>query len=194
MNTTIYEESDFGDVPVDVYQKLANDRILFITGQITDNLAADITATLLLKDHESSDEIITIFINSIGGDIRNVFMIYDMIKMIDAPVETICVGQAFGEAVILLAAGSPGLRFATKNSVIAISQLEQHANDQMDIVNTKKYLELFTEDNLRMMKIIAEAADKPLKKVMVDFNRMVFMPASKALSYGLVDQIVKFNK
>lgn len=194
MNTIIYEDTDHGEVPVDVYQKLSDNRILFITGPITDNLASDITATLLLKDQEDPTEQITLFINSSGGDVRNVFMIYDMIQMIDAPVETVCIGEAFGEAAILLAAGASGSRLATKNSIVAIGQLQQHFQDHIDMVNAKKYLDLFMEDNLRMMKIFAEASGKMIKQVMEDFDRMVFMTAPKAFKYGLIDKIVTFNK
>ena len=194
MNTIIYEETDQGEIPVDVYQKLSNNRILFVTGLITDDLASDITATLLLKDQEDPAEQISLFINSPGGDIRNVFMIYDMIQMIEAPVETVCIGEALGEAVILLAAGALGSRLATKNSIIAIGQLEQHFHAHTDMVNAKKYLDLFIEDNNRMMKIFAEASGKPLKQVMEDFDRMVFMTAPKTLKYGLIDKVVTFNK
>ena len=118
MNTIIYEETEHGEIPADVYQKLSDNRILFVTGEISGMLASDITATLLLKDQEDPTKKITLFINSPGGDIRNVFMIYDMIKMISAPVETVCVGEAFNEAVVLLVAGQRGLRFATSRSLI----------------------------------------------------------------------------
>jgi ATP-dependent Clp protease, protease subunit len=194
LNTVIYEDTEMGEVPMDVYQKLSKDRILFITGQITDDLASDITATLLLKDQEDPNSKITLFINSPGGDIRNVFMIYDMIQMISAPVETICIGEAIGEAVILLVAGENGSRLATKNSIISIGQLQQNFHTHTDMVNAKKFLDLFTEDNNRMMKILSTATKKSLKQVTKDFDRMVFMTAARARQYGLIDQIIFFNK
>jgi ATP-dependent Clp protease protease subunit len=194
MNTLVYEETEQGEMPIDVYQKLSNNRILFITGVIDDNLASDITATLLLKDQEDSGKKITLFINSMGGDLRNVFMIYDMMKMISSPVETVCIGQAWGEAAILLAAGAKGLRFATKNAMICISQLEHNEPGQTDIVNAKKMLNLFTEDNNRMMKVFAEASGKTLKQIMTDFDRPVFMNASKAAKYKLIDKVITLSK
>src|SRR5271170_1185233 len=103
---------------MDVYQKLAADRILFVCGDISDELATDIIATLLLKDSEDSEKKITLFINSHGGDIRNAYMIYDVMTMIQAPVETVCIGAAIDEALVLLAGGTPGMRFATKHAVI----------------------------------------------------------------------------
>jgi ATP-dependent Clp protease, protease subunit len=194
MNTIIYEDDQHGETALDVYQKLSNSRILFITGEINDDVSSDIAATLLLKDAENPDEKITLFINSYGGDIRNVFMLYDMIQMIEAPVETVCVGEAVGEAAVLLVAGQPGMRFATKNSTIAVGQLEQHFHTHADMTNAKKYLDLFVEDNLRMMKVFAEASQKPVKQVMEDFDRMVFFTASKAVKYGLIDKVITFAK
>jgi ATP-dependent Clp protease, protease subunit len=190
LNTIVYEENEQGESPVDVYQKLSDSRILFVTGIIDDDLAADIAATLLLKDQEDSDKKITLFINSQGGDIRNVFMIYDMIQMISAPVETVCIGEALSEAAVLLAAGAPGSRLATRNAIISFGQLEQTWNAHADMVNAKKWLDLFTEDNRRMMKIIADACHKPLKQVMLDFDRVVFMNSSKAAKYGLIDKVI----
>jgi len=194
LNTIIFEETEFGDMPVDVYQKLASSRILFVTGGIDDSLASDITATLFLKDQEDPTLKITIFINSYGGNIRDALMIYDMIQMIDAPVETVCIGEARGEAVVILAAGTPGFRYATKNAIIAVGQLEANGHSYVDMSDAKKLLDLFTEDNLRMMKIISQAAGKPVKQVMEDFDRTVYMNAVKAAKYGLIDKVVTFNK
>ena len=110
MNTIVLQETPNGDIPIDVYQKLADDRILFITDHINDQIATDIIATLLLKDFESSDQKITLFINSDGGDIRNTLMIYDVMQMISAPIKTVCIGSAMDEAVILLSGGEKGRR------------------------------------------------------------------------------------
>src|SRR5277367_5288611 len=107
MNTLVLEQTDQGEVPVDVYQKLSGDRILFLTDYLDDTLASDIVATLLLKDSEDSEKKITLFINCHGGDIRNAFMVYDFMSMIHAPIETVCIGAAMDEAIILLAGGTP---------------------------------------------------------------------------------------
>src|SRR5947208_340183 len=98
-------------MPIDVFSKLANDRILFISDMLSDHLASDIVATLILKDSESSSEKITIFINSQGGDIRNALMICDMMRLLESPIETVCIGAASDEAAIILASGTPGMRF-----------------------------------------------------------------------------------
>lgn len=181
-------------MPIDVYQKLSNDRILFITEYISDHIASDITATLLLKDSEDSEKKITLFINSQGGDIRNALMIVDMINIIDSPIETVCIGAAIDEAAIILASGSPGMRFATKNSVISASQLVHEWMARANLTDAKKYLDLAMGDNKKMMEIFAKTTGKTLKKVMEDFDRRVFMNATQAAKYGLIDKVVSFSK
>jgi ATP-dependent Clp protease, protease subunit len=194
LNTIITETTDHGEIPVDIYQKLANDRILFICNHIDDKLATDIVATLLLKDSEDSDKKITLFINSEGGDIRNVLMIYDMMNMISSPIETVCIGAAMDEAAILLSAGTPGMRFATKNSVIAVSQLVNDWMAHVDLTEAKQMLDQVVADNKAMMTIIAKNVGKPIKQVMQDYDRRVFLTAAQAVKNGLIDKVVTFNK
>ncbi len=194
MNTLVLEENDSMDLPLDVYQKLANDRILFICNQITDDLATDIVATLLLKDMEDPESKITLFINSDGGDIRNALMIYDVMQMVQAPVETVCIGSASDEAAIILAGGEPGMRLATKNSVIAVSQLVHDWFTHSDLTDAKKILDQCMIDNKRMMDIFAKSSGKTVKQVMNDFERRVFMNSSTAVKYGLIDRVIVFNK
>lgn len=194
MNTLILESTENGDFPVDIYQKLANDRILFLSGQVTDSLASDIVASLILKDSEDPDKKITLFINSEGGDIRNIFMIYDIMNTISAPIETVCIGSAMNESVVLLAAGTPGMRLATKNSIIAVSQLVHDWITQANLTDAKKILDLSTLENKRMIDAIAKCTNKPVKQVAADFDKKMFMTAMQALKYGLIDKVVKFNK
>lgn len=194
MNTILTETTEHGEVPVDIYQKLSNDRILFVFDHIDDKLAVDIAATLLLKDSEDSEKKITLFINSDGGDIRNILMIYDMMCLIHAPIETVCVGSAMDESVLLLAAGSPGMRFATKNSVIAVNQLVHDWMRFSDMTDAKKVLDLSLSDNKRMMEILAKCTGKNLRTVMTDFERKTFMNCHQAARYGLIDRVVAFNK
>lgn len=194
MNTIVTEMTEHGEIAMDVYQKLANDRILFICNDIDDNLATDITATLLLKDSEDSEKKITLFINSQGGHIRNALMICDIMSILDAPIETVCIGAAMDEAVIILASGTPGMRFATKNSVIAPSQLIHDYVTHADLTDAKKYLDLSLGDNKKMMEILSKASSKSIRQVSDDFDRRVFMSAPQAAKYGIIDKVVSFNK
>lgn len=194
LNTLVIEQTEHGDMPVDVYQKLASDRILFLCNHITDDVATDIVATLLLKDAEDCEKKITLFINSDGGDIRNALMIYDVMTMIEAPIETVCIGSATDEAAIVLAGGTAGMRFATKNAIISIGQLVHDWYTQADLTDAKKILEQSTADNKRMMEIFSKATGKPVKQLTIELDRQIFLSAKEALKFGLIDKIVETNK
>ena len=194
MNTLVLEQTEHGEVPVDVYQKLSSDRILFLANYLDDDLASDIVATLLLKDHEDSEKKITLFINSHGGDIRNALMIYDVMTMINAPIETVCIGAAMDEALILLAGGTPGIRFATPHAIISATQLVHSFHMHTDLPGAQALFEQEKLDNQRLMEILAKTSKKPLSQVKKDFDRRVFFNAKNALKYGFIDKIVTFNK
>ena len=194
MNTIVTETTEHGEIPMDVYQKLANDRILFICDDIGDEIATDITATLLLKDSEDSEKKITLFINSQGGDIRNTLMIVDMMNIIDSPIETVCIGAAMDEAALILASGTKEMRFATKNSRISVGQLVNDWMARANLTDAKKYLDLAMSDNKRMMEIFAKSSGKSLKQVMDDFDRRVFLSAPQAAKYGFIDKVVNISK
>lgn len=194
MNTMILESTEHGEIPVDVYQKLANERILFLSNHIDDSTATDIVATMLLKDAEDSTSKITLFINSEGGDIRNALMIYDIMTMISSPIETVCIGAAMDEAAIILAAGTPGMRFATKNSTIAVSQLSHNWAMFSDLTDAKKVLDQSASDNKRMMEIFAKSTGKTMKMIAADFDRRIFMNPVQALKYGIIDKVISSSK
>jgi ATP-dependent Clp protease, protease subunit len=194
LNTLVLEQTEHGEVPVDVYQKLSSDRILFLANYLDDDLASDIVATLLLKDHEDSEKKITLFINSHGGDIRNALMIYDVMEMIHAPIETVCIGAAMDEAVILLAGGTPGMRLATPHAVISATQLVGSFHMHTDLPGAQALFEQEKLDNQRLMEILSKTTKKPIGQVKKDFDRRVFFNAKNALKYGFIDQIVTFNK
>ena len=174
MNTLVLEETENGLQPIDVYVKLANDRILFLTNQITDNLATDIIATMILKDYENSMEKITLFINSEGGDIRNVFSIIDTMNMIECPVETICIGSAMNEAALILASGTKGMRSATQNAIISCTQLVADFMMHTNMVDANNLMEILHVDNRRVMEIYSQTTGKSLKQVKADFERQKF--------------------
>ncbi len=190
MNTIVTEMTERGEVAVDIYQKLSDSRVLFISGDIDDNIASDVCATLLLKDAENSDTKIVMFINSRGGDIRNVLAIYDVMATIKSPIETICVGMAMKESVILLTAGTPGMRLATKNSIICAGQLINSITQYSDLTDAQLLLSFLQSDNKKMMDVFAKTTGKKVKQVMDDFERLVFMDSRQALRYGFIDKII----
>lgn len=193
MNTFITETTEHGDIVVDVYTKLANNRVLFISA-IDDAAASNIVASLIVLDGESSEEKISLFINSYGCDIRNALMIYDTIKLLKSPIETICVGNIASEAVILLCAGTPGMRIATKNSVISVSPLIIEGSLIGNLTDAQKQLNLQLRDNNSLMEILAAATNKPLKTILKDFPNNRFFSAAEAKAYGLIDKIANIKK
>lgn len=194
MNIFVTEQTEFGDVSIDIYSKLAEDRILFVYDFIDDTLATDIVATLLLKDAENSSEKISMLINCDGGDIRNVFMIYDVMNMVECPIETICVGSASDEAVLLLSAGNKGMRYATPTAAICPSQLMADRAYHSNLTDAKIIMDRFKRDNKNYMNALAKATGNSLSKVMNDFERKKFFSAKEALSYGIVDNILSGSK
>lgn len=194
MNTLVIEQTENGEIAIDVYSKLSQDRILFLSEPLHDELATDMIATLLLKDSENHDEKITLFINSLGGDIRNAFMIYDVMQMIEAPVETICIGAAFDEALILLAGGEKGMRLATQHAIIAANQLEPGLHMHTDLPGAQAIIKQHKLDNDRLMEILAKTTGKKLSQVRKDFDRRVFFNAIQAMKYGFFDQIIEPSK
>lgn len=191
MNIVLPEQTEHGEILVDIYSKLAADRILFIHDYIDDRVATDIMATLILKDSEDSNQKISLFINSGGGDIRSIFMIYDTIKILQSPIETICVGSAYDESVLLLAVGHPGMRYATKNSLIAPGQLISGGTMMADLEDAFILMDRIKRDNKSYMTALAKCTKKTLKQVMIDFERQKFFTAKQALQYGIIDSIVE---
>lgn len=183
-----------GEVAIDIFQKLSNDRILFICGEIDDKISADVCATLLLRDGEDKDAKITIFINSDGGNIRDVLAIYDVMRIISAPVETVCIGAAMNESVVILAAGTPGIRFATKHSVICVGQLTNNMISYSDVTDASILQKQVAENNKQMMTALAKSTKKSVKQVMDDLDRKIYMTATQAMKYGLIDGVINNKK
>lgn len=193
MNTIIMEaseKSDEQDNVFDIYQKLASDRILFITDHINDKVASDIVALFLLKDSENQEDKISLIINSDGGDIRNVFSIYDMMKMVESPIETICTGAASDEAVLLLSAGTPGMRFATKNSLICPKELAHDSMIQSSLTDVKKFMDRVKKDNDMYMLALSSCIGKKVPVLKKDFQSHKFFTAKQAVSYGFIDKVI----
>jgi ATP-dependent Clp protease, protease subunit len=190
MNTIITEITDHGEVPVDIYTKLSGNRILFISEYIEDKVATDVVATLLLKDYEDPNQKITLFLNTDGGDIRSVFMIYDMMQVLQSPIETICVGEIFDEAVLILAAGTPNMRYASQNAIICPSQLMPNKYYMSDLANAKSTLVRNQKDNKNLMAALASKIGKKTAELTKDLERPKFMSAREAKKYGIVDHII----
>lgn len=190
MNTTLIETTSNGEYPIDIFTKLSNDRILFINDEINDHIASEISATLLYKDMENNEDTITLFLNTTGGDIRAIMMIYDTMQILTSPVKTICCGSAMNETVLLLAAGTKGLRFATKNAIIAPSQLNHDQSYMTSLTDAKVVMEQSVKDNKSFMKSLAKSTQHKLSELIKDFDRKQFLTAKEALNYGFIDEVI----
>ena len=189
MNTFILPDPENSPQPVDIFTQLAHDRILFIS-DMDDQEAAELVATIVLKDIESETKKITLTINSTGMSIRNIFMIYDVMKMIKAPIETVCVGDAWHGMVLLLAAGTNGMRYATKSATICPSQLTQDTYFETNIKGVKHSMERIQRDNKNFIAALAKETGHKVKNVMSEFERQKYLTSTQALEYGIVDAII----
>lgn len=176
---------------MDSYVRLANERMIFLSEEITKDTAAALSALLLYYDNVAPDEHITLHINSIGGDVAALLNIYDVMQMIRAPITTICTGKCYSAAAALLAAGGEGDRFAFKNSQIMIHGIQcLFPIAGQDQTTSKNYYGFLKDYNDSIMKILAKHTGHSLEKIKEDCKGDVFMDAKEALEYGIIDVIV----
>ena len=163
-------------------------RLVFVTEPITDQLASEITRQLLYLSCVSNDDI-TMIINSPGGSVTAGLAIYDTMQGLSCDVSTVCLGLAASMGAFLLAAGTPGKRFAMPNSEVMIHQVMGSASGQtVDVQIAAKRMGR-TKDKLN--RLLAEFTGQPLKQIRKDTDRDYFMTAREALEYGMVDHIKK---
>jgi ATP-dependent Clp protease protease subunit len=191
MNSIIIEKTDAGEVSYDVFSKLIEGRILFLTDYIDDKIASEIVATLIYLDHLNENEPISIYINSEGGAIDAILMIYDAIMMITAPIQTFCVGWALNEVVLILAAGANGMRFATPSSTIGLNQLSNPEGIMSDMKSVEIRHKKFQKENESFIKLIANHIDKPFKELFIMTERPIYMNVNEAKKFRIIDHIIK---
>lgn len=188
----VVEQTNRGERSYDIYSRLLKDRIIFLTGEINDQIADLVVAQLLFLESEDPDKDIQIYINSPGGSVSAGFAIYDTMQYIKPHVSTICVGLAASMGAFLLLAGEEGKRYALPNADIMIHQPLGGAQGQAtDIqIHAKKIL----KTREQMNKIIAERTGQPLEKVETDTDRDFFMSAEEAKAYGIIDDVIDKRK
>lgn len=190
MHNVILERlTNVEEVRVDIFSKLLQNRVIFIDDLISDRAAMDIVAALFHLDSENNDKI-TLFINSEGGDIRNIFAIYDAMQIITSPLETFGIGSVMKEAVLLLAAGTKGFRLITRNADVCLSQVTLQYMNYSDLTDTKISHEKTIKDNDNFLKALSKNINKPLKDLKKDTERQLFMTSNEAIKYGLADKIM----
>lgn len=191
MNTVITERNDKGEeISYDVFGKLIESRILFLHDYITDDIATDIVATLLYLDHDNDKDKISLYLNSEGGEIESVFMIYDMMKMIKSPIETFCIGTAFGETALLLAAGTKGMRFATNSSIVRVNQLSHPYSKYSDMTGAQILLDQTKRENDKFLAAMHDCTGKSLKVLAKATERDNYLSPADAKKFGIIDAVI----
>ena len=184
----VIENDGRGERSYDIYSRLLKDRIIFVSGEVEDNMANSIIAQLLFLDAQDKEKDIVMYINSPGGVITSGLAIYDTMRHIKADVSTVCVGQAASMGAVLLAAGTRGKRYSLPNSRIMIHQPLGGARGQAtDIQIQAKEMGRIKE---LMNRILSDATGKTIEEIYKDTERDNFMSPEEAISYGLIDKII----
>ena len=185
---TVIEQTSRGERAYDIYSRLLKERVIFVTGEVEDNMANLIVAQLLFLEAENSSKDIFLYINSPGGSVTAGLAIYDTMQFIKPDVQTICLGQACSMGSFLLAGGQKGKRFALPNSSIMIHQpLGGFRGQASDIQIHAREIQK-TKD--RLNSLLSFHTGKPLEQIQIDTDRDNFMNAQEAKEYGLIDEVI----
>jgi len=186
---TVIEKSQFGERAYDIYSRLLKERIIFLSGPISDATANTVIAQLLFLQHEDPKKDIYLYINSPGGSVTATLAMYDTIRHIKPDVSTICVGMAASGAAVILAAGTKGKRFALPNAEVMIHQVMGGAEGQATEIEITARHMIKIKD--RLNKILSDATGQSIKKVEADSDRDFYMDAEEAKKYGMIDSVLK---
>ncbi|CAI3482784.1 MAG TPA: ATP-dependent Clp endopeptidase proteolytic subunit ClpP [Candidatus Enterococcus stercoripullorum] len=189
---TVIEQSSRGERAYDIYSRLLKDRIIMLSGPVTDDLANSIISQLLFLDAQDSEKDIYLYINSPGGSVTAGLAIYDTMNFVKADVQTIVMGMAASMGSFLLTAGTKGKRFALPNAEIMIHQPLGGAQGQATEIEIAARHILKTRE--RLNKILSERTGQPIEVIEKDTDRDNFMTAQEAKDYGLIDEIMVSSK
>ena len=188
----VVDQTGSGERSYDIYSRLLEDRIVFISGEIDDASANTIVAQLIYLEAKNPEKDICVYINSPGGSVTAGMAIYDTMKYVKCDVSTICVGLAASMGAFLLAAGTKGKRFCLPNSEVMIHQPLGGAQGQAsDIEITANHI---IATKKKMIKMLSKNTGQSIAKVEKDVDRDYFMTADEAVAYGLVDKVITRKK
>ena len=187
----VVEQTNRGERSYDIYSRLLEDRIIFLTDQVTDATASLVVAQLLYLEAKDPDKDIQLYIDSPGGSITAGMAIYDTMQYIKCDVSTICIGMAASMGAFLLAAGEKGKRFALPNSEVMIHQpLIAGGGLSGQTTDIKIYTDHLVNTKKKMNEILAERTGQTYEKLCEDTERDNFMTAQEAKEYGLIDEVI----
>lgn len=184
----VIEQTSRGERSYDIYSRLLNDRIIFLSDEVNDTTASLIVAQMLYLEAQDPDKDIYFYINSPGGSISSGMAIYDTMNYIKCDVSTICVGMAASMGAFLLSSGAKGKRFALPNAEVMIHQplggMQGQASD------IKIHADHILKIRDKMNTLLAEQTGKPLETIRKDTDRDNFLSAEEAREYGLIDKVI----
>ncbi|MDU0479402.1 ATP-dependent Clp protease proteolytic subunit [Staphylococcus chromogenes] len=187
------EQSAYGTKTTDPYNKLFEERIIFLANQVDDVTANDIMAQLLVLEGMDPDRDITMYINSPGGSFTSLMAIYDTMQYVRPDVQTVCLGQAASAAAVLLAAGAPGKRAALPNARVLI-----HQPATGGVQGQVSDLEIQAKEIERMRTLmettLAHHTGKSAEQIRIDTDRDKILTAAEAVEYGIIDQVFDYRK
>ncbi len=184
----VVEQTSRGERSYDIFSRLLNDRIIFLSEEVNDVTASLIVAQMLYLEGQDPDKDIQFYINSPGGSITSGMAIYDTMQYVKCDVSTICIGMAASMGAFLLSAGTKGKRMALPNAEIMIHQ--PLGGTQGQATDMKIHVERIMRIKDHLNQILAENTGKPLEVIQRDTERDNFMSAEEACSYGLIDKVI----
>jgi len=188
----VIEKTPYGERAYDIYSRLLKERIIFLGGPVTDQVANSIIAQLLFLASKDPDKEIQFYINSPGGIVTAGLAIYDTMQYIKCPISTVCVGMAASMAATLLAAGTKGRRYALPNSEILLHQVMGGVSGEaIEIEITAKQIMKIKD---KINRILAKHTGQPLEKIEKDTDRDFYLSAEEAKEYGLIDEVIQPKK
>ncbi len=185
----VVEQTARGERSYDIYSRLLKERVIFLVGEVNDQVANLIVAQMLFLESENPDKDINFYINSPGGAVTAGLAIYDTMQFIKPNVSTMCIGQACSMGSFLLMAGAKGKRFALPNSRIMIHQPSGGAQGQATDIEIQAREILYIRE--RLNKLYVEHTGQPLEKIEADMERDRFMSPIDAKAYGLIDEVLE---
>lgn len=185
----VVDKTKYGERAYDIYSRLLKERIVFLSGPISDALANAVIAQMLFLASQDEKKDIQLYINSPGGSVTAGLAIYDTMQYVKSPVATICFGLAGSMGAILLAAGEKGKRFALPNTEILLHQVAGGATGQaIEIEITAKQI---IKIKNKLNKILSQHTGRPLEQVEKDTDRDFYLSAEEAKEYGIIDEVIK---
>lgn len=186
---TVIEKSGNYERAYDIYSRLLKERIIFMGDVVTDAMANIVIAQLLFLESQDKNKDIKVYINSPGGSVTAGLGIYDTMQYVKPDIATICVGTAYSMGAVLLAAGTPGKRFALPNSEVLLHQVMGGAEGQASDIKIRAEHILSVRD--RLNRILSKHTGQNIKTIEKDTDRDNFLSAEEAVKYGIIDKIIK---